>query len=361
MSPRRILNVIRALFLAASVACAGTAYIWRQHPSLVERLDTYLVERYVHDAQHDLELAKDLAAAGSRAEAIATLEARVPELRSAQRGDRLEASRIEALGLLADLLAEEGQDERALAYAEELFAHDERDLLNALRRARLLGRLDRHLEALGALEGAARVGGASPPIARAFLGALARAGDGDRALQFILDLGKRGPLELASGPWDAFLFPVEGPQQRVREDLDLDLSLSWSVAVEGGASPLSKVRLDLPAGAPLVLDELSVRLVHGDGGETRFGLEQLLRLNDLTRTEERLRYSEGADPFVLLEVPEPVRGRPVVEVRFLAQVKPGFSEPLRGLLREAGENADRAALIAEFGEPMVTRLETILH
>ncbi|MDG1050665.1 MAG: hypothetical protein P8R46_10710, partial [Planctomycetota bacterium] len=203
--------------------------------------------------------------------------------------------------------------------------------------------------------------GASPPIARACLDALARTGDGDRALQFILELGKRGPLGLASGSWDAFFFPSEGPQQRIREALELDLSLSWSVAVEGGPTPLSKVRLDLPAGAPLVLDELSVKLVHGDGSETLMGLEQLLRLRDLTRTDERLRFSEGSDPFVLLEVPEAVRGRPVAEVRFLAQVKPGFNEPLRGLLREATGNADRAALIAEFGEPMVTRLETSLR
>ena len=363
MSTRRILDVVRALFLAASAACAAAAYIWSQHPSLVERVDTHLVRRYVHDAQRDLQRAKNLAAAGRRADAIATLEARVPELRSAQRGDRLERSRIEALGLLADLLAEEGRNELALSYAEELFAHDERDLLNALCRARLLGLLGRHQEALAVLEGAARIGGTTPRIARPYLEALTRAGDADRALQVILGLGERGPLGLGPGTWEAFLSPGQGPPQRARAKLDISDAgaLGWTLAVEAGPTPLSKVRLDLPVGAHLDLEDLNVRLSHADGGDTTLGMGEVARLANVERIGDRLRYGGGADPFLVLEVPEAARTRPVTEVRIIAQVRTSLDVATRKLLRDAAQGADRSALIAEFGEPMVTRLEAALR
>ncbi len=363
MSARSILNVVRALFLAASAACAGAAYIWSQHPSLVQRVDTHLVRGYVHDAQRDLQRAKKLAAAGRRADAIATLEARVPELRSAQRGDRLERSRIEALGLLADLLAEEGRNELALAYAEELFAHDERDLLNALRRADLLGLLDRHQEALVVLEAAARVGGTTPRIARPYLAALTRAGDADRALQVTLGLGEKGPLGLGLGTWEAFLSPGGGPQQRARAELDVSDAgaLSWTLAVEAGPTPLARVRLDLPVGAPLVLDDLVVRLGHADGGDTTLRSGEIARLANVERIGDRLRYAGGADPFLVLQVPEAARARPVTEVQFSAQVQTSLDVATRDLLRDAAQNADRSALIAEFGEPMVARLEAALR
>lgn len=145
MTSRKILNLLRSLFLGLSLACAATAAVWHYYPDLVQRVDESFVASHVESATSGLSEAQYLQRKGDRDEALAAYEGLARRLRDSKPGDRRFRTRKKAIEGAAQLLIEGGETQPALEWCDELHEIDPRDMVNNLRRVRLLrlsGRAD---------------------------------------------------------------------------------------------------------------------------------------------------------------------------------------------------------------------------
>lgn len=363
MTVRKILQKIRVVFLGVSLAAVGAAYVWDQQPEFVERVDGWFMRRYTHDAYSDLKRAEDHVAGDRSSDAIRVLDILVPSLRHVGRIHRLEPARKRALALLSDLLAERGDVDRSLEFADELHELDDRDLLNAVRRTDLLHRLGRDDESFAAIEAAARVGLRNPMVANAYLVSLARFESPDAAVLTILrHADQLLPRPPASG-WESMILPLTGPMIKLRISSTLDASgrMQWVVPVTPEPVVAKRIRLDLPTTTMIRLDNLSIILRTTGDHEHVLDLANLRRSPRIEREGDSLVYRGGNDPFLVLDVPESMQAEALGEVEYRAQVRAVLSAELCALVAGAGALQDRGALTIEFGEEVVQRLEEALR
>ncbi|MEM9378316.1 MAG: hypothetical protein AAGB93_00105 [Planctomycetota bacterium] len=356
MTGRRLLHYARLVCLVAAILFGATAYAWRNHADLIQRVDDWIVRQYEHDPARDARRAADLIEAGRKDDALRILESRVPKLRGVLRGDRLESVRIRSLELISDLLAERGELERALEFADELHGLDDRDLFNALRRARLMERLERGDDAREIRTWAAAVGARNPEIRAAVTEAMLRDGDADGLLRMLLGLGRRGQL---GGSWELRL---DGKRLASGEpDIDIDGALRWSVELDRDPLPIRHVRVDLPREYHAKVSDVQVRLVAGDATVAALGLDVAERVMGLDAIHGTLVASGARDPFFLLVLPEELRSAEVTGIELTASVRENLGEEVRALVEGAPALADRAALVDEFGSAAVRRMEAALR
>ena len=362
MTIRRILNLLRALFLLGALACLGTKCAWDVYYPQIRKLDWGLVKLYTRDAEAALEQAKEELRAGQSEAAIATLTELSSSLEHLTLGDRLAPVRSKALDLLADECRKSGDLDEALRWSEQLFVFDDRDFINLLRRAELFEELGMGEEALPQLREIFRIGSTSGAAQLAYLRALARRGLVKEAAVALLELRGRGPLAL----------PLEDWQIRWSDTLKLggerrgDLTLAFdpdagvhraTFPFAGSGVAIETIRIDLPVGSLPSLTGVRVTLRTSEGEEHVLTLENEYATKHLVRDGDTLRAYGEIDPFFTLRhTGEPAAIQDVVECRLELLLTARLPDDIMELFADGLPAEELEGWMARFGREAVETL-----
>ena len=132
-----MLNFVRLMLLALTLAAGGTTAIWVYAPRAVGRIDSYLHWKWVGRFHEGLDRAEQLQYGGKHAEALELLVEMHESMDDVQVGDRLDYNWRRAMRLRIANHRALGQWTDAIACASEHRSHDPNDLPNLVTLAQL--------------------------------------------------------------------------------------------------------------------------------------------------------------------------------------------------------------------------------
>lgn len=365
MTSRKILNLLRSLFLGLSLACAATAAVWHYYPDLVQRVDESFVASHVESATSGLSEAQYLQRKGERDEALAAYEGLARRLRDSKPGDRRFRTRKKAIEGAAQLLIEGGETQPALEWCDELHEIDPRDMVNNLRRVRLLRLSGRADDGRTLLAEITRVAKGDRRIQAELVTTLLDYGEAEIALHVMLGHPQQGLAALGGDRWQVFLPSAETtwtaqPTMEVVEQTEgQGVRITCPLAEPLAALP--RVRLDLPTGATVRLGEVTLRARRAGGAEATFTAPADARANQLIRSDRGWLCEGAADAYLVLETEMEADAAPIEELVFEVEMTTHVPTAAADALREWDWEAGRGALIEEYGVERVTQLEEVIR
>lgn len=365
MTSRKILNLLRSLFLGLSLVCAATAAVWHYYPDLVQRVDESLVSSHVESVTSDLHRAQHLQREGEREEALSAYEGLARRLRDSKPGDRRFPTRKNAIEGAANLLIEASETPRALEWCDELHEIDPRDMVNNLRRVRLLQLSDRADEGRTLLAEITRVAKGDRRIQADLVSTLLDYREAETALHVILGFSRKGLAALGGERWQIFLPSAETtwaaqPALEVAEQTE-GRGVRISCRPPQPMTALPRVRLDLPTGATVRVDEVTVRARRAGGAEATFTAPAETRTNQLIKGDRGWLCEGAADAFFILATEIEADAAPIEELVFEVDMRAHVPTAAADALREWDWEAGRPALIEEYGAERVMQLEEIIR
>ena len=363
MTSSTILNLLRSVFLGLSLACAATATVWHHYPDVVRRFDESIVNGHVVSASDVLSEAEDLLHAGERDGALSLFEDLARSLRDAKPGDRLFRPRKTAIEEAARLLIGSEENQLALEWCDELHEIDPRDMLNGLRRVRLMRICGRAEEGRARLAEITRVAKGDWRIQADLISTLLDYGEAETVLRALLARRSLGFQAVSRRRWEIFLPSAEGrwvtqPALEVVERPDGQGVRITCRLPEPLAPP--QVRLDLPSGSTLLLEDVTLRARGTGGAETILAAPYDAKTNQLLRDERGWRSENATDAYIVLETDFEAGSTPVEELAFDLTMKIQLPAAAAAALRAWDWDAGRDALIEEFGAERVARLEEMI-
>lgn len=355
---RRLLRLLpdlgRGLLALGALGVGATWAVWQWAPQRVDELDRWIIERYMAPHAEAFAAAeRDLAADPDRG--IAALETLLEQLADTEKNDRLEVIKRRALDLVTTHLLARGRNAEAAQWAATWSEFDPMDFRAPLVRAKAIGATPgREAEGLAILAGLFQRLPAARSVFQQYLAVLRARGDRAGAVAALarhLDTGMTPAWEpdTAGLLWEMFWDTGAGfggdRKARLAPVWFGERTLRLPFTLPAGTV---RLRLDLPAGEPLVV--MAPRLLGDLGGAGRLSLQELpADLRELSRPRADLLASAGtADPYVIwrLARPLPAELRGVLEFEVLQPVPDHIVEllaapELRALEAQLAQQADR--------------------
>ncbi len=329
MPLRRLLNVLRVIFLGVFIAAIGARVAWTKYPEHVDKLDEWIVEASQHEARRELQSARKAQEDGEPEVAVEHLLNVAEVTEGIKRGDRLESVRAPSLMALRDHYHRTGDLEKALEWANQLHELDERNLPNELARARLMGALQMPEESLALLAWLNDLTQGQDEYGLAYFDQLVRAEQGKEAVELLLQMEKAHGLTRPMKAWEIRYRQTGTPNPAALTfDLKGEKSVRGGVEVEVAADSLTDVRIDAPRGASIFLQDPTLVLSLNDGSEVKLGLEDITRLNHLNEADGGLLCRSQQDPFMVWSAPELPAGAVITGAVFQAGLRPILPERL---------------------------------
>ena len=363
MTSSTILNLLRSVFLGLSLACAATATVWHHYPDVVRRFDESIVNGHVLSASDVLSEAEDLLHAGERDGALSLFEDLARSLRDAKPGDRLFRPRKTAIEEAARLLIGSGENQLALEWCDELHEIDPRDMLNGLRRVRLMRICGRAEEGRARLAEITRVAKGDWRIQADLISTLLDYGEAETVLRALLAGRSLGFQAVSRRRWEIFLPSAEGRwvTARARSGRAARRTGRPDHLPPSRAVGPPQVRLDLPSGSTLLLEDVTLRARAELAAPGRSSRPRTTRgRTSLLRDERGWRSENATDAYIVLETDFEAGSTPVEELAFDLTAKIQLPAAATAALRAWDWDAGRDALIEEFGAERVARLEEMI-
>lgn len=360
MSLRRTLNLLRIFFLGLCIAAIGARVAWTKYPDQVDRVDNWIVRTAEHRVRRELNRARTAKEAGKNEVALEHLLNVAESTDEIKHGDRLEGLREMALTYLRDEYRRLGQLEESMRWADELHELNERNTMNELARAKLLGELGQFEEPVVQVEPIeydeyGKILNPPPPtmteksialfarlddltegravVELPYLEQLVRAEQGTDALELLLRMKEGSGLDLPLDGWELrYRVPGTAWSDAVFIDLDGEGVPSGSVALEVPAEGFREVRLDVPRGASVIGKRPMLELSLSDGASVTVHLGNLQRLNQLEAIEEGFRGVSMSDPYLVFDVPELAGDVTVTGATLQLELLPVMPERVRSFL-----------------------------
>ena len=350
MTPSRILNLLRVVFLGLSLACLGTYLVWQRAPEWVDRVHETSVQAYMHLPLKTYLDGRNAVQAGNVEDGLELLERAARKTADVKKGDRLMPTRIKTLNMLADTHSERGQLEEALEWSTALSELDERDLPNQMRRVQLLAELGRPEEARAILETVEKVAGNASFVTAGRLAYARATGDPEVAVEVMLQALSDSLRMPADDRWVCFQSELDAGQldsfDLVQEGREADGRIRMSAQFPADVVT-NRLRLDLPPFTNALITEVAIELTRGDGQVVDLGLAQVSRVHDLEQTEMGLTCLGATDAYAYFELPE--RDLDVRRILVRLHALPAFDAELIGLVQDLDLAARRAEWSERYG------------
>ena len=309
-SVKRLFNLIRGTLLAITLLGGVVALFWIYGPQQIDRLDHWVVSRYMAGYQERLREARSQAGKVPD-QAIGQLEGLLSDLEEVEKADRLGRIKRQALFLLVQLLEKRGDVARALVWTRRWVAFDPHDLNARYREAMLLYQTPSSREQ--GMAAMARLYRMMPEVARVAMGyarLLYEAGQGEQAavvMNRYRELRREqggAPLPLA----EVFLDHGRGFSAATRIRV-------YPVTLDQGRSGLF---FTAPAGVRrLRIDPLQTLVAPrlfiwwGDTGRSIDLARETLRFHEMSRVGKDRLGVDGEDPYLVWRLPEPLSRQPL--------------------------------------------------
>lgn len=315
MIARRLLQILRVLFLGICSLAATTQFIWERHPDWVFWVDEHLKSHSIHRERRELQRGRELLQAGERAQGLEELGRLADSMENVLNGDRLGPTRVQTLRALIEGHDAAGDLDKALRRSDELHAFDPRLVASELERASLLsrtGKTDQAMATLAPIRALTKI--ASLEISTRLLTELIRAGDVDGALELLVALGDRGPLGWPLHGWEVRQRTADGwsapsrfsfspPDQPGTAHYDTTIELP-AKGPDGQPAAWAELRIDAPRGAAFRLRAPTLTLLAPDGtvaGE--FGMNDMGKPRHMVLEDDVLSAFGHADPYITVPSP----------------------------------------------------------
>jgi len=320
MKARTLSHLGRIALLALTVCCGATWILWSQAPERVEAFDAYLKDRYVASyVDRFQDVNKRLAQKDESA--LDELEELIVDLEPVKKGDRLESLKRSALQRAISVYSFTGNLERALHHADGVTVFDDRDIHNSVRRAALLAKMPGKLEeAEAVLEDLFLRFPATSFVSDMQISALTGQGRYAEAILAALRAESFGAMLVPTDAWEIYVDLGEGFRNdkkttlRVREDVEPGRFVA-SLHMPKSVSELTRLRIDMPPSAKLIIDEWTITFTAGETVTTLPVLERIESSNQVVIEGDLVKTIGGGDSFVALLVPEELLEVPGVKLR----------------------------------------------
>ena len=320
MKARTLSHLGRIALLALTVCCGVTWLLWTQAPERVHAFDAYLKDRYVAsyvDRFQDV----NYRLAQKDKSALDDLEELIVDLEPVKKGDRLESLKRSALQRAINVYSLTGNLERALHHADGVTVFDERDIHHSVGRAALLAKMPGKLEeAEAVLEDLFLRFPATSFVSDMQIGALTGQGRYAQAILAALRAESFGAMLVPTDAWEIYVDLGEGFRDdkktslRVREGIEQGRFIA-SLHMPKSVSGLTRLRIDMPPNAKLVIDEWTITFTAGETVTALPVLESLESSNQVVIEGDLIKTIGGGDSYVALLVPEELLEVPGVKLR----------------------------------------------
>jgi len=367
MNARTLSNIGRIALLGLTACAGGTWLLWTQAPERVQAFDAYLKERYLEDYVERFQSINDGLKAGQET-SLGELEALIADLEPVRKGDRLESIKRSALQRAMAVYSISGNMDRALHHADGMAAFDDRDVHNAIRRASLLAKMPGRMEeAEAVLAELFQRFPATSFVSDMHISALNNQGRHAQAIVAALRAESFGAMLVPTDAWEIYIDLGAGFRDdtkttlRVRDGKQAGRYLA-TLHLPQTLSGLTRVRIDMPPNAKLVLDEWEVTYTAGEKVLTLPVVETIESSNQVVIEGDRVKTAGGGDSYVALAVPEELAEELGVKIRMELRIARADVESIWTHARDPEVIAEvRAALIESNRSQELARIEAWLQ
>ncbi|MCP3916254.1 MAG: hypothetical protein GY711_11920 [bacterium] len=343
MSFTIFLHFSRALLLLITVLMIVTWQVWTKNPRYINELDYEWQTAYVEEHEGRLKTAS-LLLGKDREAGIEALTELADDLRHIKKRDRLDKFKRTTLTRLMSAHAGQGDLDKALEYADEQLAFDDRDLMHIVTRALLLERIPGRAE-----EAEQILAELTERIPRFYRGAVAystllvRRGRVAEAIDITMHAADLGLMDVPLEKWNLYWDPGGGWASKRRMTMDMSPTHKpdeyWcSVKLPRDVKGLRKFRIDLPSTASLHLVDWKIGFIAAKDGDERDhvvlidGLEGVERISQMIEEGGGVRAEGGLDAYLSYDVPEEfaaVEGQ--ITIRFQGTMRRSIPRAMRRL------------------------------
>lgn len=330
---RRILNLIRFVFLLLSLLGVASFYVWNERPQLVQKAHGYMrgetLERF-----KVLERRLKLAEAEGDFEGVMSHATRLEEMTSdVKLGDRASRQRRLALESLVAENRRRGDLRTALEWADELHDFEPRNFPAEIARAELLGDLGLTEDSEALIQKLMKVAEDSPSTRLVVARSLVRQGDADAVIEF---LGEERNIGLLRPKLERSMVWSRGPQKKWEVGYEVEFTpgpdgrYHYAHEFDDGPHDVQFVRVDLPVGAEMSIRDLRATIERpGIAEPIVLDLEHVVHANHLQRDGDALIATGKLDPYVTMQSPDMLKA---TSIEFSMTVIPHLGVPLTEFL-----------------------------
>ncbi len=309
-------NVVRCILLLATLTALGTYWIWHNHEDMVESADNTMVASYVNGYVIKHNEAIGPLKEGNYSEASKKLEALLTEMGNVTKQDRLASLYFETQAILLRVYRSSNNREAALATAKAMVDFDDGNHIAWQRYARELKVNNRKDEMTNALHRAFLLAPPNPGIAKELAGLLYEDGRVEEA-RVVADRYLNWPLNVRF----SIFWAIEGEDfsQENKKATSLMTFIQdrvYSVRAPIEKTNVKKIMISFPDNMRTVgVNIVSISVQTGKGWE-ELNIKALKQgeTHSMTMTGRERFVISGADPFIILNMPESFKDKLVDSV-----------------------------------------------
>lgn len=322
-------HLSRAALLIVAALTVSTYFVWSFKGSLVDSVDSYIVERHFNGYAKSLSEAKALLAESKLPEARAILESLLSGLGRVRKQDRRAGYYAEAQDLLLFIASRENDHPASLSVARALTEFDSNNYNYWLNLAYILNSGGEKTEAIKALRNAFRIAPASIQTAEPLSTLLFEEGKKDEAREVI-----KGFINASRGGSIAVYHASKGAEFSQDKTSRL-ISIAFTgrdqrISLPLKASGVERLRLELPAILDLNIRVGSVALSVNGRSETLDFKSLDYGLHDLSEESGGVLTVTGSRPHIEFKLPERLMEAEILSIDIEAAF---FQSPSEGIMR----------------------------
>jgi len=322
-------HVARGALLIAALMAASVYFLWSFNPSLVDSLDSYIVERHFGVYSKRLAEARTLLDNSRLAEAKGVLVPMLKDLGRVRKQDRKASYYAEALDLMLYIAGREGDQAASIAVARAMTEFDPNHYNYWLNLAYILNSSGERGPAIDALKNAFRIAPASIQTTEPLSTLLFEGGRKDEAREVIT-----GFMNANRGGSIAVYHAGEGKEfSRDRTSRLIAIAFTGGVqrlSLPIGSSGTSRLRVEFPAVPDLNIRVETMALATNAGVEAIDFRKMSYGLRDLSEDSSGVLTVTGPRPYVEFELPGHLK---TAEIRAIDIDAAFFQRASAGIMR----------------------------
>lgn len=327
-------HLLRAALLTIAVLAVSVYFVWSFKPSLVDSLDSYMVERRFSGYSKKLADAKELLAASRLPEARSVLGPLLKDLGTVRKQDRRAGYYAEAQDLLLFTASRENDDAASLSIARALTEFDPNHYNYWLNLAYILNSGGEKAKAIEALRNAYRIAPASIQTAEPLSTLLFEEGKKDEAREVIkgfINANRGGSIAVSHAAKGA-----EFSQDKTSRLISIAFTgVDQRLSLPVKASGVERFRIELPAIPDLNIRVGSVALSVKGGSEAIDFRSLDYGLHDISEDRDGVLTVTGSRAHIEFMLPERLREAEIlsvdIEAAFFQRESPGITNLKRAL------------------------------
>ncbi|MBI4948715.1 MAG: hypothetical protein HY955_01050 [Deltaproteobacteria bacterium] len=328
-------HVARGALLIVALMAASVYFLWSFKPSLVDSLDSYIVERHFSAYSKRLAEARTLLDNSRLAEARGVLDPLLKDLGKVRKQDRKASYYAEAMDLMLYIAGREGDQAVSLSIARALTEFDPNHYNYWLNLAYILNSSGERKLSIDALKNAFRIAPASIQTTEPLSTLLFEEGRKDEAREVIT-----GFMNANLGGTIAVYHAAEGKEfSRDRTSRLITIAFTGDVqrlSLPVGSSGTDRLRVEFPAAPDLNIRIEAMALATNGGSEAIDFRNTSYGLHDLSEDSSGVLTVAGSRPYVEFKLPEHLKTTEILSIDIDAAFFQRESAGILSLKRELG-------------------------